>query len=220
MLLSFAFLSVAAFMTQIHALPILDLLSSLTSRADPLCNGYAALCNRPYSNITFIGDHDSAFVGPLPTQNQNKQLKDQLGGGIRFLQSQTHMMLGQLAMCHTSCALEFGGLVKDYLQTVKTFLDQNPREVVTLLLTNPENVAMTTFDGIFKSIGLDKYGFVPSTTPHALAMNAWPTLGAMISSNKRLVTFIGMSGSYVNTVVDLLIFNKTTERTKLKSPIF
>src|SRR6266480_1540888 len=34
------------------------------------CNGYASMCDRKYSNITFVDNHDSAFVGNLPTENQ------------------------------------------------------------------------------------------------------------------------------------------------------
>jgi hypothetical protein len=185
-------LSLIAFTLHINALPIFDsLFYSLTTRANPLCNGFAQLCSRKYSDITFIGAHDSAFVGDLPTQNQEKSLKDQLGGGIRFLQSQTHKTLDTLSMCHTSCALEFGGLVQDYLKTVKTFLDANPSEVVTILLTNPDNAPMNTFDGIYKNVGLDKMSFRPSTSPNPLPIDQWPTLGDMIKNNQRLVTFIG-----------------------------
>src|ERR1700712_480317 len=50
------------------------------------CNGETSLCNRKYSNVSFIGAHDSAFVGPLPTQNQDLSVTAQLNGGLRFLQ--------------------------------------------------------------------------------------------------------------------------------------
>ena len=187
-------LSLFTFAVQIHALPILEKLYSLVHR-EPLCNGYAALCGRKYSEVTFVGNHNSAFVGDLPSQNQIKSVKDQLAGGIRFLQSQTHKFtigdLDVMAMCHTNCALAFGGLVDDFLKTVKTFLEQNPREVVTLLLTNPDNAPMSAFDRIYKSIGLDKLSFVPAGSPSTLAMDQWPTLGDMIATNKRLVTYIG-----------------------------
>ena len=35
-----------------------------------------------------------------------------------------------------------GGLVADYLKKVKSFLDANPNEVITLLFTNPEDVSI------------------------------------------------------------------------------
>jgi hypothetical protein len=160
------------------------------------CNGSPALCSRSYSNITFIGTHDSPFIGPLPSQNQNLAIEDQLGKGIRFLQGQTHAVkLGPInlapQMCHTNCALESGGTIKTYLGKIKTFLDKNPNEVVTLLWTNPDNMPMSTFASIFKSVGADKYAFIPATSPNPLPMNQWPTLGDMIAKNQRLVVFIG-----------------------------
>jgi hypothetical protein len=180
----------------------------LSALAAPLerataCNGSPELCNRIYSNITFIGTHDSAFIGSLPTQNQNLAIADQLAQGIRFLQSQTHKMnIGSITlapqMCHTNCLLEDGGSVQSYLQKIKTFLDANPNEVVTLLWTNPDSMPMSTFASIFKSTGADKYAFVPATSPNPLPMNQWPTLGDMIAKGQRLVVFIGENACCVS----------------------
>ncbi len=36
-----------------------------------------------------------------------------------------------------------GGLVVDYLKTVKGWLDNNPNEVLTFLFTNPEGLSLT-----------------------------------------------------------------------------
>ena len=98
-----------------------------------------------------------------------------------------------LALCHTDCAIPgaFGGPLQDFLGKVKSFMDANPREVVTLLLTNPDNVAMNSFGDVFKAAGLDKMSFVPDGSPAALPMDRWPTLGEMIDKNQRLVTYIG-----------------------------
>ena len=57
-----------------------------STKAQTLCNGYADLCSRQYSNITTIGTHDSAFVGELPQDNQDISVTAQLDAGIRFLQ--------------------------------------------------------------------------------------------------------------------------------------
>jgi hypothetical protein len=91
------FLSFLISLIGVQAIP-----TSLRPR-DLSCNGSPALCDRIYSNITFIGTHDSAFVGSLPTQNQIKSVTDQLNSGIRFLQAQTHKWLNGFWMCHTSC---------------------------------------------------------------------------------------------------------------------
>jgi hypothetical protein len=154
------------------------------------CNGSPELCGRKYSNVTFIGTHDSAFVGILPTQNQNKDISDQLAAGIRFLQGQTHMFMGTPTFCHTSCIEEDAGSVKSWLMTVKEFLDDNPNEVVTILWTNPDKISMQIFAGIFESVDADKYVFTPPTTS-PMARDAWPTLGEMIAAGTRLVAFIG-----------------------------
>lgn len=170
-----------------HIRSVIDLF-----KREDTCNENAALCGRKYSEVTFIGTHDSAFVGLLPTQNQIKSITDQLDGGIRYLQSQTHNFENQVKMCHTSCDLEDAGPVEDYLRELKTWMDKNPRDVVTLLLTNPDKVPMSTFDDIFKKVGLDQMGFKPDRALSPLAMDVWPTIGDMIASGQRLVTFIGM----------------------------
>ena len=157
-----------------------------------LCNGQAAFCDRIYSNISFIGSHDSAFVGDLPTQNQLESVTDQLNGGIRFLQAQTHSFLGTITLCHTSCFEEDSGSLQNYLSTVKTWLDNNPNDLVTMLLTNGDNLAMSKFASVFQAAGIDKYAFTPSSNP--LSMGQWPTLGQMIGAGQRLVVFIGEWG--------------------------
>lgn len=156
------------------------------------CNGYTALCDRQYSNITFIGSHDSAFIGYLPTQNQHHPVSDQLNAGVRFLQAQTHVLNGNLELCHTVCLEEDAGSLQSYLSTVKAFLDANPSEVVTLLLVNGDFQSPTLFDEDFKAAGLEAYAFVPTTSPMPLSINSWPTLGDMIAAGQRLVVFLGL----------------------------
>ena len=158
------------------------------------CNGRSEYCTRSYSNITFIGSHDSAFVGPLPQQNQNIDIKAQLDMGVRYLQVQTHRSIideDVIELCHTSCLLEDAGPLKEYLETIKTWLDANPNEVVSLLLTNGDSVPITEFGDTFSSSGIANYAYVPSANP--LPITNWPTLGDMISSGKRLVVFLGKS---------------------------
>lgn len=153
-----------------------------------VCNGHAEFCDRKYSNITFIGSHDSAFVGTSVADNQDISVADQLGQGVRFLQGQTHIQNNTLHLCHTLCLLEDAGPLTDYLTTVRTFLDANPNEVVTLLLTNQEGQLGSSFDAAFQSSGAKNYAFVPTGN---LTLDQWPTLGQMISSGQRLVVFMG-----------------------------
>jgi hypothetical protein len=81
--------------------------------------------------------------------------------------------------------------VASYLKDVKTWMDQNPREVVTLLWTNPTKIPMSQFASVFQKVGADKMVFKPSTSPNPLPINDWPTLGDLIGTNQRLVVFIG-----------------------------
>ena len=136
-----------------------------------LC-GHAEYCSRIWSNVSQVGSHDSAFVGDLVTQNQHLSVTDQLNAGIRFLQGQTHKnIFGTLELCHTSCFEEDGGSVKDYMTTVKTWLDANPNEVIMMLLTNGDSVDPSMFDDVMSSSGLKSYSFVPSTGAGVLSVN-------------------------------------------------
>jgi hypothetical protein len=175
----------------LEALAAPTFFTNLFRRDDQPCNGDTALCNKQYSKVSFIGTHDSPFIGPLLTQDQEQSVLDQLNNGIRFLQSQVHPFLGIPFMCHTSCMLENGGSVENYLKTIKTWLDAHPREVVTLLMTNPEHMQMSKWAPVFKKVGADKYAYIPSTSPAPMAPDAWPTMGDLINSGKRLVVFVG-----------------------------
>ena len=166
---------------------------SLQPREQQLCNANADLCDRKYSDVSYVGTHNSAFYGPIddPRLNQVLSVSEQLHAGIRFLQAQTHKdAMGALSMCHTDCALYYGGSLKTYLSTIKTWLDGNTNAVLTLLLTNGDSVNVTEFGSVFESVGLDDYAFVPSTSPKALGIDDWPTLGSIVTSGKRLVVFM------------------------------
>lgn len=54
----------------------------------------------------------------------------------------------------------------------------------------------------YAAVGLDQMSYVPATTP--VAYNAWPTLQEMISSGKRLVSFMDYNADYssVNYILD------------------
>jgi hypothetical protein len=153
-----------------------------------VCNGYSALCSRKWSEISQIGTHDSAFVGRFLTDNQAVDVTAQLEAGIRFLQAQTHYFLGTLTLCHTSCFEKDAGPLVDYLTDIKTWLDKNPNEVVTLLLTNGDRVSASLFGGAITSSALNTYAYTPTKT---LAIDEWPTLQEMISSGDRFVVFLG-----------------------------
>ncbi|KAL2007895.1 hypothetical protein VTN00DRAFT_7877 [Thermoascus crustaceus] len=180
-------------------------IAAVAAHSTTKCNGHAEYCNRRYSNVSLIGAHDSPFVGPLPQQNQNIEVTAQLNFGIRFLQGQTHQHPenGKLELCHTSCLLEDAGSLEDFLRTVKTWMDNNPNEVITLLLTNGDSLPVSRFNQAFTSSGIKPYAFVPPSNLKALPMNAWPTLKELIDSGTRLVVFLDY-GADVTTVPYIL----------------
>lgn len=74
--------------------------------------------------------------------------------------------------------------------------------VVTLLIVNSDDLPPTQFATVFKAAGLDTLSFVPNAS--ALAVSDWPTLGSMIDSGKRLVTFMDAEADFtsVSYIID------------------
>ncbi|KAM5441890.1 hypothetical protein MferCBS31731_003152 [Microsporum ferrugineum] len=163
--------------------------SALPTAQDQSCNGHPEYCDRRYSELSFVGAHNSPFVGPLLQHNQDISVSQQLDFGIRFLQGQTHKNDdGVFSMCHTSCLLEDAGSVSSYLQTVKAWLDGHPDEVVTLLITNGDGLDIKEFDDAFNTVGgIKDYTFAPKSK---LALGDWPTLRELIKTGKRLIVFV------------------------------
>ncbi|KAF9460129.1 PLC-like phosphodiesterase [Collybia nuda] len=199
-------------------------------RRATVCNGHAELCEKSYGSVSFVGAHDSYAIGSrnMITVNQDQSITQQLNDGIRMLQMQAHLEKGEIRLCHTSCQLFDGGNLQSFLGEVKAWLDANPNEVLSLLIVNIDNVAVAQYDSIFKAASLDTISFVPEVSP--VPASGWPTLGSMIDSGKRLVTFLdngAESGSvpyllneFTNVwetafnVVDPNLFDCTVNRTK------
>ena len=154
------------------------------------CNGYNELCDLRYSEITFIGAHNSAFDGHLLVHNQFVPVTRQLDLGVRFLQAQTQEKDGGIEMCHTDCALLDVGPLSDYLNDIKSWMDDHPSEVVSLLLTNIDRLPASQFDETFEVTGLKDFVFHPGGE---LAKNQWPTLQNLLDDGTRLVVFMGMN---------------------------
>ncbi|KAL0942346.1 phosphoinositide-specific phospholipase c-like phosphodiesterases superfamily [Colletotrichum truncatum] len=151
------------------------------------CNGNQALCGKKYSEITFVGSHNSAFVGIGPAHNQLVSVQEQLNLGVRFLQAQTQNKRGNIQLCHTDCLLLDVGTLSEYLDKINKWMNTNPNEVVTLLLTNIDKIPVEKFAEVFKSTGLEKYVFRPGKK---VAIDQWPTLQTLINSGTRLIVFM------------------------------
>ncbi|EIN14014.1 PLC-like phosphodiesterase [Punctularia strigosozonata HHB-11173 SS5] len=174
---------------------------SIVQRAST-CNGHSELCDRSFGNVTFVGAHDSYAVGTNNLAvNQDYDVTQQLDDGIRMLQMQAHNDSGIIQLCHTSCLLYNGGTLQDYLGKVKTWMDTNTNDVVSLLIVNSDGFSPSDFAAVFEAAGLSNISYSPSSS--AIAASDWPTLGNMIDSGTRLVTFLD-HGADFNSVTYLI----------------
>ena len=83
-------------------------------------------------------------------------------------------------LCHNQCALGATPLV-DALDTIREFLDENPDEVVTLIIQ--DDITPTETAEAFTRAGLDPY--LHEHTPGT----PWASLGDLIDRGERLVVF-------------------------------
>jgi len=113
-----------------------------------------------------------------------------------MLQMQAHNYSGTIQLCHTSCSLFNGGTLQTYLKSVKSWMDSNTNDVVTLLIVNSDRVQPSRYDTIFKAVGLDALSYSPSAA--VTAQSSWPSLGSMIDSGKRLVTFMDAGANFAS----------------------
>jgi len=147
------------------------------------CNGSPLLCDRRYDTVAFLATHQSAAAGPdWATPTQGRTLEEQFTiGGIRAFELEVHSIGGVLAVCVGSCA---GGneSLSRVLETIRTFLERNPTDVLTLLVRS--NVRDDALGKAIDSSGLN--GFTHTQDRGA----PWPTLAEMISSDRRLVVFV------------------------------
>ncbi|KXL43395.1 hypothetical protein M433DRAFT_145174 [Acidomyces richmondensis BFW] len=168
-------------------------ISSTSSAAQPVntvpCNNYPEFCTRKYSNITEVCAHNSAFVvKDNAASNQMLSITDQLNDGIRMLQGETHYVNGTVMNCHTTCELLNAGTWQAELETLVTWLESNPYDVVTFLIVNSDFKNVEVYLPAIQNSGIESYLYVPDYIPQH--KDQWPTLGEMILTGKRVVMFM------------------------------
>ncbi|KAJ5776041.1 uncharacterized protein N7511_001052 [Penicillium nucicola] len=157
------------------------------------CNNSPDLCSKTYGEITHLGAHDSPFLRDSSTSNsvagdQYYDTKTQLSAGVRLVTAQVHKSNSEWRLCHTSCNILDAGLLSDWLGDIKSWLDDNPNEVVTILLVNSDSATASELNTQFTTANITDYAYEP--TSQSSAPSTWPTLQTMIDDGKRLVTFI------------------------------
>ena len=153
-----------------------------TDPSSPLaCNGHVALCDRPLDEVTFPTTHnghaslDSGFS--VFNANHELGLAQQLERGVRGVLLDVYDEGGERLLCHGPCAL--GSIPHvDALRALRTFFEDNPREVVILLYE--DYASPDAIEDDFDAAGL---------TPFAYSHDGgdWPTLGSLIESGTPLL---------------------------------
>lgn len=157
------------------------------------CNNAAALCGRPYNQVTHLGAHDSSFLrdgstGNSQAGNQFRNATVALDAGLRLLQTQVHKVQNSgLRLCH-SCGILDAGPVDAWLAAVADWVARNPRDVVSLILVNADKVPASELAPVVERSGLARFAYRPASP--AAATPEWPTLDAMIAKGGRVVVFV------------------------------
>lgn len=177
--------------------------NGLTKRQyDPAsCNNHPSLCSKKYDEIYWLGAHDSPFIrnpenGYSVAGNQYFNVRTQLEAGVRLLQGQIHNEGGKPRLCHSECKMMDGGALEDYLVEVKTWLDQHPSDVITMLWVNADSMPAKDLEQYFASTGMKDFAYIPPH--HPLKPGEWPTLQEFVNTGKRLVLFISNSADEAN----------------------
>ncbi|KAF2438322.1 hypothetical protein P171DRAFT_158626 [Karstenula rhodostoma CBS 690.94] len=180
----------------LQAAALLPFLTTPTS-AQTACNNSPSLCSRAYNNITHLGAHDSPFVRDKSTSfstsgNQYYNSTVQLDAGVRLLSAQVHKNnsasgADKWRLCHSTCDLLDAGSLTNWLKEIKTWMDANKNEVVTVLIVNSDSAPASDIGAQFASSGIDSYAYTPPSTS---VPKTWPTLQSLINNGTRLMTFV------------------------------
>lgn len=175
-----------------------------------------ALYHKRYSEQTFIGTHDAIAIRTPENNwslsgNQYFNVSTQLQSGVRFIQAQGHVDpngTDEIRMCHFNCALLDGGSLLELLTTVKNFLEENPTEIITLMLVNV-GPPLEHWAKAFYSTSLDLLSYIPppEKTYGNMRISDWPTIASMVQTNKRLVTFLDKGANELEVPFLLREFN-------------
>lgn len=149
------------------------------------CNGHVELCDRAFDQVVFPGTHNShsATDDGFSSINANHVhgIATQLDDGARVLLLDVYPGDDDpsvLQLCHGECALGSTPHL-DALTTIVAFLEQHPREVITIIYEDHAPV-----DDMVAELALA--GADALTFTHE-AGQPWPTLGEMIEADTRLV---------------------------------
>ena len=166
------------------------------------CNGLLILCLRTYDNVTFPETHNAFSTHQdgiyYPASNHQTGFDAQWNAGMRAFMIDTHYeSLGDervetVRLCHgdddrgfSPCT--YGNVDSvNWLTNLRDKMEQNPRDVVTLLVEN--YVQVEHLKAVFELSQLYEKTFIHQ------ANSPWPTLQELIEQNTTLVVFWEQGG--------------------------
>ena len=154
----------------------------LVAKSNSQCNGYESLCSKKYNEVAYLTTHNafSSFEDGFYLPNQNLNISTQLNQGVRAFMLDVYLEDDVLVLYHGIAELGFS-LFVDVLNEFKTFIDENPNEVITLILEDYSSVSELS-DALFTS------GIIEDLYEYDEVFG-WPTLQEMIDLDKRIVLF-------------------------------
>jgi hypothetical protein len=144
------------------------------------CNGFQELCGLKYNQVSYLTTHNAFNAGDdgFSVPNQNQGLTGQLNGGVRGFMLDVYDEGGVPTVYHGFAFLGTAPLTSN-LTEIKTFLDANPNEVVTIIFESYVDANM--MESAFVQVGLLPY-------MHEQVLGSpWPTLQQMIDAGTQLV---------------------------------
>tara|TARA_B100000809_G_C15016042_1_gene486707 strand:- start:152 stop:1105 length:954 start_codon:yes stop_codon:yes gene_type:complete len=145
------------------------------------CNGSIDLCSKQYNEVAYLTTHNAfnSDEDGLFFPNQTYNIASQLNYGVRGLMIDVYNdLFGTPVAYHSIIALGYIPL-SDIFNDIKTFLDNNSNEIVTIILEC--YVTANDIEDEINQSGLSNYLYTHNS--------GWPTLQNMINNNNRLVIF-------------------------------
>ena len=146
------------------------------------CNGSLDLCSKQYNEVAYLTTHNAFNTDEdgLLFPNQTYNIASQLNDGVRGLMIDVYYHFGTPTAYHSVFMLGTIPL-SDIFDDIKTFLDNNPNEVVTIILEC--YVTANDIENEINQSGLSSYLYTHNNSI------GWPTLQNMIDNDNRLIIF-------------------------------
>jgi len=173
------------------------------------CNLYEATCDKRVDQAAFPTVHNamSSTDRLWNFPNNMINMEQALSAGMRGLMLDLYYRWepnataselagpGTVFLCHGYCGLGNMRFI-DALIDIKTFLDDNPKELVVFILE--QYVASYSVIKDLINSGMMEY----CCYGHPSSSDEWPTVGQLISNNKRLLLFSNRAVSYTGSSHD------------------